>query len=150
MARLRTRAPGFEDVGLVHVGDLVEREGREHPLQLEAEQIERVGALLGIERADPAPAVAARFGQAGLELRHHVGVALPLGEQVAPARQALVRDGQDRLVGHRGQQGPLRGFRGLEEEVVEFDHVAVHVDDPTLSGIGHGDSSRSGWPAAQA
>jgi len=41
------------------------------------------------------------------------------------------------LIGHRGNQRAIRGGCGGDQEVLELDHVAVDVDDATVSGVGH-------------
>ena len=112
-------------------------------MQLEAEEIEGVGTFGGIEGTQSAPAVAVHLDEARLELGPGFGVGLAAGKEFLGPVEALLGHGQDLLVGHFRQPLALALAGGVPEEVVEFDHVAVHVDDAAVSRVGGG-RGRSG------
>ena len=89
--RTRTRP---EDRGIQAVGELVIGERRQDQLHLEAEQVQAVRPLARVERAEPVPAALARVQQTRLELRHRLGVALALREEVAAPLQCFGDDRQ--------------------------------------------------------
>lgn len=61
-------------MGVVGMGDLVERERAEHDLAFETEQVEGMGAVGGVEGAEARPRAAADVEHPGFELGHHLGV----------------------------------------------------------------------------
>ena len=135
----------FERLCVVLVSDLVERERAEHDLTLEAEDVECVGPLGRIERTEAGPRTTADVEHARFELGHQLGVGVPTIEVLTAPLNGLQRDRQLGLCLHRPDEGDFLIGRDSAKEVVEFEEVAVDVDDPSVSCIRHAGSSLFGW-----
>ena len=128
---------------------LVESESGQYPLQLETEQVEGMGTFGGIESAEPAPAVAVDLNETRFELGQSFGVGLAPGKKVPRPSQPLLSDGQHLLIRHPRQLLSLARCGGVPEEIVEFDYMAVHVDDASGSCVGHGGAPFAGFGGSE-
>ena len=113
------------------------RKRRQNKLHLKAEEIQCVRPLRGIKRSESVPTTLFVIHQGFFELFHYLWVSLPLRVQFTASIKTCLLHCQFCLSRHiRNERSICFGSR-LVKKVIEFNHMAVDVNNGSVSGIGH-------------
>ena len=129
--------PDLKGLRISLMGDLVKREGTENELSLEPEHVEGVGSIGRVEGAEAGPRTPRDVEHACLELRHHLPVGVAPRKVLAALGDRLKRYRELVLLVHRAKERTFVVRGDGSEEIIEFEEVAVDIDDPSVPGIRH-------------